>query len=158
MITALQDTHLVARIGGEDLVAKEMKYHLKCLTTLRNRYRSHIRKLNQDENKQSLDEVKMKVFIELVSYIEKSVDSGILLFKLSEVHSLYVNCLKDFGINKTINNTKLKETLMKHFPGAQEQCVGRSTVIVFNKAMQSLLREVRNGISLKTLLSWQKQH
>jgi len=69
------------------------------------------------------------------------VDSGILLFKLSEIHSLYVNRLKDLGIIKTINKTKLKEILMKHFPGAQEQCVGRSTVIVFNKAMQSLLRE-----------------
>ena len=76
MITALQDIHLQARIGGGDLIAKEMKYHLKCLTSLRNRYRSHIRKLNQDENKQSLDEEKMnesRVFIELVSYDREKV-------------------------------------------------------------------------------------
>ena len=50
MITELQDTRLLTRIDGGDLIAKEVKYHLKCLTALRNRYRSHVRKLNQEEN------------------------------------------------------------------------------------------------------------
>ena len=49
MITELQDTQLLARIDGGDLIAKEMKYHFKFLTALRNRYRSHVRKLNQEE-------------------------------------------------------------------------------------------------------------
>ena len=50
MITKLQDTHLLAQIDreeSEDLIAKEVKYHLKCLTALRNHYISDVRKLNQ---------------------------------------------------------------------------------------------------------------
>ena len=39
MITVLQDTKLPSHIDGGDLIAKEAKYHLKCLTSLRNRYR-----------------------------------------------------------------------------------------------------------------------
>ena len=72
----------------------------------------------------SIDEGKMiesRVFVELVNYIEKTVESGTLLFKLSDIHSLYVNRLNDLGIVKTVNKTKLKDQLMKHFPEAQEQ-------------------------------------
>ena len=75
MITDLQDTQLLTRFDGGDLIAKEIKYHLKCLTTLRNRYRIHIRKLNQEEEKISKDEERMsesRVFVELASYIEKA--------------------------------------------------------------------------------------
>ena len=53
MITELQDVLLLAQIDGGDLMAKEVKYYFKYLTSLRNRYRSHIRKLNQED---SIDE------------------------------------------------------------------------------------------------------
>ena len=144
MITVLQETELLGRIDGGDLIAKETKYHLKCLTSLRNRYRSHIRKLNQDEEKAHADEENMnisRVFVELVSYIEKTVGSGTSLFKLSDIHSLYMNRLKDFGISKGFNKTRLKERLLEHFPEADEQFDGRNTIITFNKAVQSILRE-----------------
>jgi hypothetical protein len=114
---------------------------LKCLTSLRNRYRSHVRKLNQDEEKAHTAEENMnisRVFVELVSYIEKNVGTGTLL---SEIHSLYMNRLKDFGISKGLNKTKLKERLLEHFPEAEEQYDGRNTIITFNKAVQSILRE-----------------
>ena len=84
LITELQDAQLLARIDGGDLIAKEMKYHLKCLTTLRNHYRSHVRKLNQEEEKIIKDEERMsesRVFVELASHIEKAVDSE--LYSLS---------------------------------------------------------------------------
>ena len=81
------------------------------------------------------------MFVELASYVEKAVDSGILLFKLSELHSLYVNRLKDLGILKTVNKTRLKDLLLNHFPGVQEQYDGRNTIIIFNKEMQSMLKE-----------------
>ena len=47
------------------------------------------------------------------------MDSGIL--HSSEIRSLYVNRLKDLGNIQTINKTKLKENLTKHFPGVQEE-------------------------------------
>ena len=127
-----------------DLIAKETKYHLKCLTSLRNRYRSHIRKLNKDEEKAHADEENMNIsreFVELVSYIQKTVGSGTSLFKLSDIYSLYMNRLKDFGISKGFNKTRLKERLLEHFPEADEQFDGRNTIITSNKAVQSILRE-----------------
>ena len=36
MVTELQDTQLLTQIGTADLIAKEVKYHLKCLVKLRN--------------------------------------------------------------------------------------------------------------------------
>ena len=48
-------------------------------------------------------------FIELITYIEKAVESGTLLFfKLAELHSLYVNRFGDLGITKLVNKTRLK--------------------------------------------------
>lgn len=51
-----------------------------------------------------------RAFVELTSYIEKAVDSGILLFKLSEIHSMYVNRLEDLGIIKLVNKTQAEES------------------------------------------------
>ena len=143
MISELQDTYLLAKIdGGQgDLIAKEMKYHLKCLVSLRNRYRSHkttVKQQNQNSNKK-LDE--SIAFVEITSYIEKAVDSGILLFKLSELHSLYVNRLEDLGVSKSINKTRLKNDLLEHFPESQEQQEGKSTLIVFREGMKNMLKE-----------------
>ena len=39
-------------------------------------------------------------FVELTTYIEKAVESGVLLFKFSEIHSLYVNRLEEMGTTK----------------------------------------------------------
>ena len=94
MITEVQDTQLLARIEGGDLIVKDAKYHLKCLVSLRNRHRSSIRRslLEPDRTSEKLNE--SIVFVELTIYIEKAVYSGTLLFKLSEIHVLYVNCLE----------------------------------------------------------------
>ena len=43
MISELNNAQLLPRVVGGDLIATEAKYHHKCLTKLRNRYRSHIR-------------------------------------------------------------------------------------------------------------------
>lgn len=45
MAIELQETELMARMGGGDLIALEAKYHLQCLTALR--YRSLIRQQEQ---------------------------------------------------------------------------------------------------------------
>ena len=49
IITELNDSRLLVRIVGGDLTAIGAKYHLKCLTELKNRYRSHVRKSNKDK-------------------------------------------------------------------------------------------------------------
>jgi len=83
--TVLRDTKLLSHIDGKDLIAKEAKYLLKCLTSLRSRYRSHFRKQNQDEEKAHTAEENTnisRVCVELVSYIEKICNSGTSLFIL----------------------------------------------------------------------------
>ena len=106
IVTVLQDTNILARISDVgDLIAREAKYHLKCLVNLRNRYRSHVRKSSQLAGGKDEKLNESRAFVELASYIEKSVDTGTLLF---HIHSMYVNRLKDLGIKKQINKTRLK--------------------------------------------------
>ena len=93
MITELNDTVLMTRIVGSDLMAIEAKYHMTCLTKLRNRYRSFTRMSVQVHENIDKQMNESRAFVELTSYIEKSVESGTLLFKLADLHCLYVNRL-----------------------------------------------------------------
>ena len=76
------------------------------------------------------------MFVEITNYIEKAVDSGTLLFKLSEIHSLYVNRVKDLGINKLVNKTRLKINLLKHFPEAHYYCFQRRNGKMLKEALK----------------------
>ena len=127
------------RIVGGDLIAIGAKYHRKCLIELKNRYRSHVRKPNKD--KQNIDEnvCTSRVFVELASYVKKEVNSGKLLFKLSELHSLYENRLEDLGNANSVNKTRLKERFLEYFKEAQEQFDGRNTFLVFKEGMHNMM-------------------
>lgn len=48
MATQLQETKLMAGTEGGDLIALEAKYHLECLTALRNRHRLLMRQQGQE--------------------------------------------------------------------------------------------------------------
>ena len=50
LITELQDPYFLARMDG-DFIAEEAKYHLKCQSSPKNHYISHVRKLNQETGK-----------------------------------------------------------------------------------------------------------
>ena len=54
---------------------------------------------------------------------------------------MYVIHLGDLCIVKTVNKTKSKDLILNDFLGAQEQYDGRNTILVFNKAMQNMLKE-----------------
>jgi len=47
MAKDLEDYELLSRISGGDLIAIEAKYHLRCLTNLRNKHRTLVRKKQQ---------------------------------------------------------------------------------------------------------------
>ena len=102
----------------EDLITIGAKYHLKCLIELKHRYRSHVRKPNKD--KQNIDEnvCDSCVFVELASWVKKEVNSGKLLFKLSELHSLHESSLEELGNTKSVNKTRLKELFLEYFKEA----------------------------------------
>ena len=101
MITELQDSTLLPRICGVDLVAADAKYHLKCMTDLRNRYRHHTSKKRQESCEMDEERIKeSQAFIELIEYIEASVENDKLMFLLSELHALYVRRLETLGVQK----------------------------------------------------------
>ena len=72
MALELGDFDLLGRMSKGDLIAIEGKYHLKCLISLRNRYKSFCakrsRKSNDGEDDAKLDE--SVAFVELVRYID----------------------------------------------------------------------------------------
>ena len=70
-----------------------------------NWYRSHVRKSSQQTRDTNENLNESRAFVELTNYIEQAVDSGTLLFQLSDIHSMYVNCLEDLVINSKL--TKL---------------------------------------------------
>ena len=74
-----------------------------------------------------------------LSYVNKEVNSGKLLFKLSELHSLYESCLEDIGNANSVNKTKLKERFLEYFKEAQERFDGRNTFLVFKEGMRSMM-------------------
>ena len=89
MITELQDSTLLPRICGVDLVAADAKYHLKWMTDLRNRYRQHLSRKQQESCEMDEERIKeSQAFIELIEYIETSGENDKLMFLLSELHSL----------------------------------------------------------------------
>ena len=90
MAKELEDFELLSRISGGDLIAIEAQYHIGCLTKFRN---SHCSLKRKEDNmvEDSLNEMmnESQAFVELTTYIETSVEEGKMLFKLSELHSMY---------------------------------------------------------------------
>lgn len=106
MATALQDTTLMSKLSGGDLVAIEAKYHLNCLVAYRNQYRSMQRAASSDDGTTTTDEkiLQARAFADLVFHIEGMLENDTYnIFKLSELHELYINRLRELGIEKGIN-------------------------------------------------------
>lgn len=140
--TELQDLDLLAKIAEGDMIAIEAKYHLKCMVSLRNRYRSHLRKSAAFDSNVSEEIVEARAFAELISYMETASERGGNIFKLSDLHNLYVKRLHDLNIDKTVNKTRLKQRILSQFlDELQEQTDGKNTLLVFNENIKSLLKE-----------------
>ena len=123
------------------MIVSEAKYHLSCLTKLRNRYRTFIRKQKKTEENTDDNINECRAFTELRRYIEECVIGGTFLFKLNEMHSLYVERLEDLGIRKTINKTRLKAKLFEAFSTVHEQSLGQNIVFVFEEGMRIMLSD-----------------
>ena len=136
MAINLEDSALLAKIGGGDLMAIEAKYHRACLTKFRNNDRAQ----NREYLALSKEEKKIEARVDC-SYIENSVEEGILCFKLSELRNLYQSRLSNFGIIKEINKVRFKEAILSHFPDAQAQNDGKHIFLILKLGMQHMLKE-----------------
>ena len=142
MAATLQDMPLLSRLAGGDLVAIEGKYHNKCLTHYKNRYRAFEIKQSDANTDPSEEFAASQVFTELVCFIESQLEDGTYLFKIAELQKLHTDKLALLGYEKSINKSRLKDCILNHFCGeCQEQCIGRNTVIVFEAGMHEMLSE-----------------
>lgn len=148
MATEMQDGKVLSQILCGDLVSNELKYHLECLTKYRNDYRGYRRqnsptRADQRKLNQRAKMVNSRAFVELVTYMEESAEEGTYLFKLSNLHNMFEERLKDFGIDTTIHKTRLKDKILKHFchQGLEEQSDGKSIILAFPAGIQQLLKD-----------------
>ena len=117
MVVALQDTQVLAKIDGSDLIAKEVKYHLKCLISFfKKTDRKHKRTLVHESDNVQVYMNESRVFVELTNYMKTAVQS-LGLFSLNWlIFILFIsNDLVIFGITEKVNKTRLKLDL-KCFP------------------------------------------
>ena len=100
MAEELQDTLMMSKLAGGNLVAIDAKYHNSSLSAYKNRYRSLMRSKASLHGSKVEKPLLARAFAELVSYIESNVESGSYIFKLSVLHSLYEDRLSSLGIEK----------------------------------------------------------
>jgi len=132
MATDLQDTAILARIAGGDIVAIDGMYHLNCLTEFRNRHRSFKRRIrNVDESKMEEKKIKARAFIELVNFVENSVEEDVFCFKLSELRHMYADRLKGLGVQMEVNKCRFKAKVLGYFPQAQVLNDGKNGMLIF---------------------------
>ncbi len=143
MALELQDTWLMSRIFGGDIIAIEAKYHLNCLVSFKNRYRSMQRE-HASENSSNTEErvLQARAFSDLILNIEDSIRNGTYLFKLKDLFNMFTNRLQALGITKTINKTRLKEDIMSNFLGhCTEETDGKNITLVFKEVLKEMLKD-----------------
>ena len=139
----LEDFDLLSRMSGGDLIAIEAKYHMRCLTTLRNKERSVERKKGRRPagKRWRMKKLMNQELLSSLKSITDAVSNDNHFFVMSELHSMYENRLKDFGNTNSIIRFRLKNRLLEAFPEASEQSDGPHNVIVFQKGMAAILKE-----------------
>ena len=139
----LRDTKLLARLALPDMVALEAEYHLACLTDLYDRKRALKEKTQEDSMTQCIHGV---VLAELVAYIEetKLQESVLPVFKLADLSRLYTKRMEeqDVKVEGRVHSTRLKQRILSQIPDMQAVKEGREVLLVFNKDVGVVLRQV----------------
>ena len=142
MATQMQDTKLLSKIAGGDIVAIEAKYHRACLVGYNKTYGSFLSQKSQPENVEK-EQSKAQAFAELVAYMENSVEDGTNIFKLGQLADIYEKRLKMLGHPISFNRSHLNKKLLAHFEdtGLQEQKDGKHVILIFPDGMKEILKE-----------------
>ena len=149
MATELQDSLLLARISSGDLMATEAKYHFNCLSAFRNKYWSTQRAQKSSSNSQEEEVIQVQVFAGLTLYTEESIESGNYIFKLSELHSVYVSQnleLKSLFIKRDSNCS----CLIIFWEIARSSYLMVRVLLVFNQGMKYILKEAVDSCDLES--------
>ena len=111
----LQDNVLLAKISGQDLISKEVKFHHSCRKT-------HLNKAQRTEtNKEKTPQVSHQVVFAIVkSYVKQTLVDIQGSEKLLSLHKRYIDAL---GIKDTsYKSQNLCDKLLKEFAGVLKTC------------------------------------
>uniref|UniRef100_UPI00358FC12B uncharacterized protein isoform X2 n=1 Tax=Myxine glutinosa TaxID=7769 RepID=UPI00358FC12B len=142
----MRDGKLIVKLGAEDVLAQEMKYHPTCLTALYNRERAHLNTQEYEKNSDLVtgNEVYPAAFSELVTYITETRASSErtepVVFKLADLLTLYQQRLEQLGVESpNVNSTRLKEQLLSHVPQLEARHEGQDLLLIFKDDLGSVL-------------------
>lgn len=142
--TELNDSRLLTKLAGGDMVAIDAQYHTKCLAKL---YKS-AQQLKKDTpgsvRESSLYGI---AFAELISHIETFRDSTETspVFSMTELRSLYSRRLEKLGIKSPqIHTTRLKNRILAAVPDLRAHSQGRDVLLAFDKDIGAALKQVCN--------------
>ena len=85
--------------------------------------------------------VKARVLVELFTYVENCIEDNIFYFKISSLYQMYEKRINYLGVEKEVNRSRFKESLLEYFPQAQEQSDGKNKLLVFEQGMQQMLKQ-----------------
>jgi len=129
---ALNDDSLLAKIGGLDLIAKELKFHHSCR-------RSYIRRANNLQDDQSSNEPShhQRAIEGVKSHVQRTLIDIQGAEKLTTLFERYTDLL---GTDETpYTAQKLCEKLLKEFPDVLKTCKrsNKDGVVLFNYMLDS---------------------
>ncbi|CAB1426742.1 unnamed protein product [Pleuronectes platessa] len=110
MAVALGEDRIVALLSEGDLVTIEAKYHRNCYTGFKRRYNAICKRNTATEDFEVTAENK------LLQFVQEEIAGGRNIFALQDLTDMMTERLEQSGIQKTVNRTRLKKTVLKHFP------------------------------------------
>ncbi len=114
----------MALLAEGDLVAIEAKYHLKCYTMFNRRYNVICKQTTVSEN------LEITAENELLQFIKEGITRGRRVFALQDLTEMMTERLEQYGIQKIMHRTRLKETVLKNFPDLTEEKGIRDRVFI----------------------------
>lgn len=141
----LQDHILLSKLAScGDMIAKEAKYHAKCLVSLYNKARQIKKSTYNDATSQenTVDDDEL-AFTETVAYIDDQLETqSQAILKLSDIVNLFSSKLSELtGQNTNVNSTRLKERVMVAFPNLEAFPQGRDVLLVPQHEVGGVLKE-----------------
>ena len=105
----LGEERIVALLPEGDVVANEDKHHRNCYTGFSRRYDAICK---QDTASEIIEATTEK---ELLQFIKEEITGGPRLFALQDLTDMMTQRLEQYGIHKTVNQTRLKERVLNTY-------------------------------------------
>ena len=146
----LQDHRVVAELAEGDLVAIEARYHRNCYIGFNRRF-DKLKKIHLD----SQEDVEVTAENEMFEMIKEEIEAGVTIFSLFELSEQMRTKLKERGITKKVNPTRLKQSLLDQFPDFTEEKGTRNRVyLICSKTARKIISEASQSPEEESRALW----